>query len=98
MIIHHENRRCGCRYAVTQVVLSLSDRDWSVSGPVLESRSPCREAAHADELCRRSPPDHPPRGGGRRGRGGRGGGLRCLRRTGCVQVVDAYGRIVTQCN
>ena len=56
------------------------------------SRGPHRPSADADELRRRCQANHSPGRGRRRG----GGAAGAYYGSNCVQVVDAYGRVVTR--
>ena len=82
--------------AVAAGGLSLSDRDWSVGGPVSKAEArvgrpltPMSYAGVARRTTRRAVAV------GAAGAAARYGAYAA---PGCVQVVDAYGRIVTQCN
>ena len=79
----------GCLFLSEKVSLTAA----AIAG--VDRRRARRPPAHADELCRRGSANDAPRGGG--------GAVAApvvvapvpVRR--CVQVVDAYGRIVTRC-
>ena len=68
----------------------------SDSGSGLVGRGPHRAATDADELCRRRAQDNAS-GGCRRRCGRRRGVAGAYYGSSCVQVVDAYGQVVTRC-